>query len=125
VPAPASAASTCAGAEIEIDSANPVGLERTLLCLTNVFRAENALPALTMDANLRTGAHEHSERLLITDQCAAGHSASAAAEARVDRLEAKVKKAKSKKRKRKLRKKLNAARAELTTAQSACSPATY
>jgi uncharacterized protein YkwD len=53
-------ADTCEGQDADITTANAVEQERTLLCLTNVARAENGLAPLTMDAALRSAAHDHS-----------------------------------------------------------------
>jgi uncharacterized protein YkwD len=53
-------ADTCEGEHIDITALNYVEQERTILCLTNVARAEHGLAPLTMDSALRSAAHDHS-----------------------------------------------------------------
>jgi len=64
----ATKATECEGQDATVTAANIAGAERTLLCLTNVYRAANGIPVLTEDPALMRAARRHSEYQESTGQ---------------------------------------------------------
>lgn len=64
----ATKATECEGAEVAVAKRNLAAAERTLLCLTNVYRVANGLQPLTEDPALFRAARKHSEYLEATGQ---------------------------------------------------------
>jgi len=64
----ATKATECEGADVPVTAANLAAAERTLLCMTNVYRVANGRQPLTEDPALFRAARKHSEYQEATGQ---------------------------------------------------------